>query len=98
MSVESVETIISRAVTEPEYRELLFNEPDKALEGYELTEEEAASLKELEREKFDAVLGELEDRISRGGIVIRGSDRMFTPQPEPPGYGDLLNVLGLSGH
>ena len=67
MSLESVQTIIGRAVMEAEYRELLFSEPDKALEGYELTEEEAAALKGLERENFDAVAGELEERISRAG-------------------------------
>jgi hypothetical protein len=67
MSVENLQEIIGRAVTEPEFRELLFNEPDKALEGYELTEEEAAALKRLHREKFDAVAGELEERISRAG-------------------------------
>jgi hypothetical protein len=67
MSLESLQEIIGRAVTEPEYRELLFSEPVKALEGYELTEEEAAGLRKLHREKFDAVAGELEERISRAG-------------------------------
>jgi hypothetical protein len=52
---------------EPEYRQLLLEEPDKAIEGYELTEEEVASLKSLHAEKFDAVAGELEERISRAG-------------------------------
>jgi hypothetical protein len=70
MSLESVQTIIGRVVTEAEYRELLFSDPDKALEGYELTEEEVATLKGLEREKFDAVAGELEERISRWGMAL----------------------------
>jgi hypothetical protein len=67
MSVESLQEIIGRAVMEPEYRELLFSEPDRALEGYELTEEEASALKRLHPEKFDAVASELEERISRAG-------------------------------
>jgi hypothetical protein len=71
MSLESLQEIIGRAVTEPEYRELLFSEPDKAVEGYELTEEEAASLKKLQRDKFDAIAGELEERISRAGGLAR---------------------------
>ena len=74
MSLESVQTIIGRAVMEAEYRELLFSEPDKALEGYELTEEEAAALKGLERKRFDAVAGELEERISRAGGIVGISD------------------------
>jgi hypothetical protein len=67
MSLESLQEIIGRAVMEPEYRELLFSDPDKALEGYELTEQEAASLRSLPPGKFDAVAGELEERISRAG-------------------------------
>ena len=61
MSLEDVQTIIGRALTEAEYRELLFSEPEKALEGYELSEKEAAALKGLEREKFDAVAAEQVD-------------------------------------
>jgi hypothetical protein len=79
MSIENVQTIIGRAVTEEEYRELLFSDPEKALEGYELSEEEAAALKGLEREKFDAVAGELEDRISRAG----GLREFIRSGPEP---------------
>lgn len=94
MSIENVQAIIGRALKEPDYRELLFNEPDKALEGYDLTKEEAAALKGLEREQFDAVAGELEERVSRAGMP--GSDRMFNPQPEPP-HPDPTKLLQLFG-
>jgi hypothetical protein len=67
MSLEAVQTIIGRVVMEPEYRELLFDNPEKALEGYDLSEGEAAALRDIEREKFDQVAGELEGRISRAG-------------------------------
>ena len=81
MSIENVQTIIGRAVMEPEYRDLLFSEPDKALDGYELTDDESAALKGLEREKFDAVASELEDRISRAspGIGPLDPKRMTIP-------------------
>lgn len=68
MSLESVQTIIGRAVMEPEYRELLFSDPDAALGGYDLSEKEKAALKGLEREKFDEVASELEERISKAGL------------------------------
>ena len=90
MSLESVQTIIGRAVMEPEYRELLFSDLDKALEGYELTEEEAAALKGLERKKFDAVAGELEERISRVGGVGKEVLRAAIG-----GIGPLDGLLGL---
>ncbi len=78
MSAENVEKIIGKAVVDGEYRRLLFSEPDKALEGYELTEEEKSALIGLEREKFDAVAGELEDRISRAGMTSIGSKEIKT--------------------
>lgn len=68
MSIENVQAIIGRAVMEPEYREQLFSDPDKALEGYDLSEDEAKALKGIKREKFEAVAGELEERISKAGI------------------------------
>lgn len=74
MSIENVQTILGRAVTEPEYRELLFSDPGAALEGYELSEEEMDALKGLEREKFDAVASELEDRISMASSGIGALD------------------------
>lgn len=72
MSIESVQEIIGKAVVDGEYRELLFSEPGKAIESYDLTEEEKSALKGMEREKFDSVASELEDRISRGGLISYG--------------------------
>jgi hypothetical protein len=70
MSKESVKQIIGRALTESDYRELLFGDPEKALEGYDLTEEEAAALNGLEQGRFDAMAGELEERVSKSGMRI----------------------------
>ena len=65
MSVETIKTIISRAMTEPEFKEKLFSDPPKTLEGYELTDQEIATLKAISREEFDALGGNLEERVSR---------------------------------
>jgi len=67
MSADTVEEIIRKAVVDGEFREALFSDPDKALESYELTEEEAEKLRGLEPDFFDAQAGELEERISRWG-------------------------------
>ncbi len=71
MSKENVQTIIGRAIMEPEYRASLFKEPDKALEGYELTDEETQSLKNLDPEKFDQAATQVEERISKSGLGFR---------------------------
>ena len=65
MSVETLKQIIGRAFAEPEYKELLFSNPDQALEGYELTEQELSIIKGVARENFDSVAVELDERISR---------------------------------
>ena len=66
MSAEQVCEVIGKAVVDGDYRKLLFGEPDKALEGYELTEEERASLLSLKEDTFDAFASELEERVSKG--------------------------------
>jgi hypothetical protein len=71
MSTENVQNIIGRAIVEAEYRSLLFDNPEKALEGYELTQDEAKSLKSLDRERFDEVASQVEERISKSGLALR---------------------------
>lgn len=90
MSLESLQRIIGRAVMEPEYREKLFNDPEAALEGYELSEKEKTALKSMERETFDEVASELEERISRAGGAFFLRD---TSAREPLGrlFGDTID-------
>lgn len=71
MSEQSVHFIIGRAVVDPEFRELLFSNPEKAIEGFELTERESAAMMELDREEFDAASSEIEERISRAGLGLQ---------------------------
>lgn len=63
MSLESVQNIIGKAAVDHQFRDKLFSNPDATLEGHDLTPEEVKCLKALSREKFDAVSGELEERI-----------------------------------
>ena len=71
MSLETIKTIISRAMVEPEFKDLLFSNLDQALQGYELTDQEIAALKGISREEFDAIGGDLEERISRTVGILR---------------------------
>lgn len=71
MSETDVHFIIGRAVTDPEYRELLIKDPDTALEGIDLTEEEALLIRGIGREDFTQLAGELEQRISRAGLSVQ---------------------------
>lgn len=78
MSVETVQEVVVKAVMDSEYRELLFKDLDKALEGFELSEEERTRFKEMSREKFDAASSDLEERISRAGFRGIGTVDIFS--------------------
>ena len=71
MSQETVQEVIIKAVSEPEFRELLFSDLDKALEGFDLTEEEIESLKQMDTGMLDEYFGELEERVSRTGVPMK---------------------------
>jgi hypothetical protein len=69
MSEATVRKVIGQAIVDLEYRELLFKDPDKALEGLDLTAEEVANLKAMEHAAFEAEGDGLEARISRASTV-----------------------------
>jgi hypothetical protein len=73
MSEATLRDVIGHAILDLEYRELLFKDPDEALEGLDLTTEEVATLKAMERIAFEAEGDELEVRLSRVAI----------PNPQP---------------
>ena len=73
MSQEAVQAVIGKAVLDSEFREALFADPDEALEGYELTEEEVAALKSIDAETIESFAGSLDERISKVFIVSGGA-------------------------
>ena len=70
MSEETVKEVIIKAVSDPEFRELLFSNPVKALEGFDLKEEEVEALKQIDMGSFEEYFMELGERTSRAGINI----------------------------
>jgi hypothetical protein len=93
MSKEAVQAVIGKAVTETEFRELLFANPDDALGGYDLTDEEMAALKAIDAETMESFAGELDERISKmfvaagfggsgGGRAALGPEDFLAVGPE----------------
>jgi hypothetical protein len=68
MSEAVVREVIGKAVIDLEYREPLFNDPGKVLEGLNLTTDEISGLKAIEKSAFDVEGSELEARVSRAGV------------------------------
>jgi hypothetical protein len=82
MSLQAVQTVIGKAAVDRAFRDVLFSKPDEALAGFDLSADEVASLKKLSREKFDAVAGELEEKIL-AEAVGGGATYVYNNQPAP---------------
>ncbi len=65
MSQQTVQNIIGRAVMDEAFRNLLFSDPDKALEGYDLSEEEKRILRNLDADEVSGFAGKLDERITK---------------------------------
>jgi len=72
MSDTALKEIIDRAVNDEKFRDLLFSNPDKALEGYKLSDEDRKILKGLNADNFDEYAGGLGDRTTKGWIAPGG--------------------------
>ena len=86
MSRETVEAIIGKAVLDSEFREALFADPDQALEGYDLTDEEVAGLKIIDSETMESLAGTLDERISKHtgtGYIFWGGYEVAKPWAGP---------------
>jgi ribosomal protein L11 methyltransferase len=86
MSAENVQKIIGRAVTEPEYRALLFSDPATALASYMLTDAQSSFLKRLSPEEFHTIVGGLVThrvmpmRVGRRLVIVPAA-LTLTPAP-----------------
>ena len=63
---EALDQIVERAVNDEEFRNLLFSDLDKALEGYNISDEERDLLENLDEENFDEFAGGLGSRTTKG--------------------------------
>ena len=63
---EALDQLVERAVSDKEFRKLLFKDLDKALEGYAVSDEERSLLENLDEENFDEFAGGLGSRTTKG--------------------------------
>ncbi len=70
MSEAIVKEIIERAIKDEDFRELLFSNPDQALQGYQLTDEDRKVLENLNEDNFGEFAGGLGDRSTKGSWVV----------------------------
>jgi hypothetical protein len=65
MSAVVVKQVIARALAEPDFRELLLNDPEKALVDLDLSPDEVMSLKSLSRGALEALALQSNQKLTR---------------------------------
>ena len=63
---EVLDQVVERAINDKSYRQLLFKDLNKALEGYQISPEERTLLENLDEENFDEFAGGLGSRTTKG--------------------------------
>lgn len=66
---EAFEEIIERAVKDEAFRGLLLKHPQKATEGYQLTDEERDMLKDIDEDQLTTFAGGLGARTTKGSWI-----------------------------
>jgi hypothetical protein len=80
MSIDGTRKVVSRAVLEEDFRRKLFSDPDAALQGYDLTDDEKSALRSIPAETIDNFANNLEERISLS-LVSFGAE-LFGPSAQ----------------
>lgn len=65
MGEDAVAQIIGRAVMDDDFRALLLSNPEQALQGYDLSDDEAEALKGLKQEDLEDFSAKLDSRITK---------------------------------
>lgn len=65
MSEDHVAQIIGRAVTDSQFRDLLFTNPEEVLKEYKLSADEKEALMQIKKEDLEKFGGKLDKRITK---------------------------------
>jgi len=71
-TLEAVQRIVGRAVTDHDFREALKNRPETVFAERDVTTEEQEALKAMDWDSIGSVGVELEQRVSRMGFARAG--------------------------
>jgi hypothetical protein len=71
-TLEAVQRIVGRAVTDAEFRSALKARPESVFQNRDVTPEEQEALKNMDWDSIGSVGTELEQRVSRMGFAMAG--------------------------
>jgi hypothetical protein len=71
-TLEAVQRIVGRAVTDADFREALKTNPESVFANRDVTPDEQAALKNMNWDSIGSIGTELEQRVSRMGFAMAG--------------------------
>jgi hypothetical protein len=83
-----LETILTRAMSDPTFADLLFADVEKALSEYELTADEIATLKSMSRAEFETL--DAENRRSMSVSAAKKTTTEFPAESVSLNFGKTL--------
>ncbi len=93
MPTQALTEIITKALTDEAFRKHLLENPEKAIESYDLAENEAKMLRNLKPEAFEALETDVEERQSKSGLGM-GLGSLISGRDLASGdISNLINVL-----
>ncbi|MBN2100533.1 Franean1_4349 family RiPP [Candidatus Dojkabacteria bacterium] len=66
MSHSDVQVVIGRAATDAEFRRMLRENPEGALQGFDLSDQEMEALRSMDSEKLESFSESLDERLTKG--------------------------------
>lgn len=69
MTTQAVEQILGRIITDEKFRQLFFANPEKALQGYDLSPEEHEALLKTKQEDVEGFSRKLDNRITKAKFI-----------------------------
>ena len=68
MSAKHFQLLVVKALWEEDFRRLLFSRPEEATKDFDLTHEERAELRRMERERFEDLVVEYRLRLTKEAL------------------------------
>lgn len=65
MAIEEVKKVVMMMIEDEEFEREVFEDPDTALSGFDLTDDEIGKLKLLDKEKLKQIAMDLDNRLSK---------------------------------
>ena len=85
--------LISKAISDSDFRKQLLEHPDEAAQGYDLNESETKMLRNLKADAFDELDMDVEQRQSKSGLGMGMGSLIGGRDASTGDISTLINVL-----